>query len=237
VSNSLWNDPGILEALARGYRKILLERDDSLVGPGTKGHPEVGLVISDNGEQPSPGPGVKRSLTTPEDLQPPKKLRDRSHPTSRIGDVIAPHGRPVQQADANVLARQEPFAWTASVTRSNHGSLGLSCGTDQAREKVADSLVTPQTLDYTEISEAKSVESDETKSAKKDTAKFTSEEDPRDETEDREEPVEFPNGDLPGAAILAADIKLMNVYGNYIHQNDGMHLDGGGITNNIKWQE
>jgi hypothetical protein len=65
---------------------------------------------------------------------------------------------------------------------------------------------------------------------------FTPEEDPGDETEEREEPAELPNRDLPGTAALAADIKLMNVYGDYIHQNDGMHLDGG-IANNPMCQE
>ena len=35
-------------------------------------------------------------------------------------------------------------------------------------------------------------------------------------------------GDLPaGANITDADRKLMEVCGDYIHQNDGTHLDGG----------
>jgi hypothetical protein len=46
---------------------------------------------------------------------------------------------------------------------------------------------------------------------------------PRDEIEEREGPPESPIGDLTGAAILEADIKLRNVYGDYIHQNDGTH--------------
>jgi hypothetical protein len=33
-----------------------------------------------------------------------------------------------------------------------------------------------------------------------------------------------------------ADIKLMSVYGDYIHQNDGTHLDGE-IADDTLWQE
>ncbi len=43
------------------------------------------------------------------------------------------------------------------------------------------------------------------------------------------------NGDLPGATILDADRILEKVYGDYVHQNSGAHLDGG-ITNNAMWQ-
>jgi hypothetical protein len=42
-------------------------------------------------------------------------------------------------------------------------------------------------------------------------------------------------GDLSGATILAVDIKLMKVFGDYIHQNDGTHLDGG-IEEDDAWQ-
>jgi hypothetical protein len=35
----------------------------------------------------------------------------------------------------------------------------------------------------------------------------------------------MPIGDLPNASISEADRKLMEVYGDYIHQNDGSHLD------------
>ncbi len=44
-----------------------------------------------------------------------------------------------------------------------------------------------------------------------------------------------PIGDLPGAVVSAADLKLMDVYGDYIHQNDGSHLDGG-IVDDAVWQ-
>jgi hypothetical protein len=33
-------------------------------------------------------------------------------------------------------------------------------------------------------------------------------------------------GDLPGYKISEADKKVMDVYGDYIHQNNGSHLDG-----------
>ena len=46
----------------------------------------------------------------------------------------------------------------------------------------------------------------------------------------------MPIGDLPGVNITDADRKLMEVYGDYIHQNDGTHLDGG-IKDDAKWQE
>jgi hypothetical protein len=45
-----------------------------------------------------------------------------------------------------------------------------------------------------------------------------------------------PVGNLPGATILPADLKLMKVYGDYIHQNDGLHLDGG-VQDDGAWQE
>jgi hypothetical protein len=46
----------------------------------------------------------------------------------------------------------------------------------------------------------------------------------------------MPIGDLPGATITDADRKLLEVYGDYIHQNDGTHLDGG-IQDDAVWQE
>jgi hypothetical protein len=45
----------------------------------------------------------------------------------------------------------------------------------------------------------------------------------------------MPIGDLPGATILDADRKLLEVYGDYIHQNDGTHLDGC-IKDDAVWQ-
>lgn len=42
-------------------------------------------------------------------------------------------------------------------------------------------------------------------------------------------------GDLPGATISEADLKLLEVYGDYIHQNDGSQLDGG-IEDDLVWQ-
>jgi hypothetical protein len=46
----------------------------------------------------------------------------------------------------------------------------------------------------------------------------------------------MPIGDLPGVTASDADRKLMEVYGDYIHQNDGSHLDGG-IKDDAVWQE
>ena len=42
--------------------------------------------------------------------------------------------------------------------------------------------------------------------------------------------------DLPGYQTTDVDQKLYEVYGDYIHQNDGTHLDGG-IENNDEWAE
>ena len=42
-------------------------------------------------------------------------------------------------------------------------------------------------------------------------------------------------GDLPGAKISGADLKLDEVYGDHVHQNSGQHLDGG-ITDDAMWQ-
>ena len=58
----------------------------------------------------------------------------------------------------------------------------------------------------------------------------------QDDTEEQEGPTELPIGDLPGAVISEADRKLLDVYGNYIHQNDGSHLDGG-IADDAEWQD
>jgi hypothetical protein len=46
----------------------------------------------------------------------------------------------------------------------------------------------------------------------------------------------MPVSDLPGATISPADLMLMKVYGDYLHQNDGTHLDGG-IKEDGTWQE
>ena len=56
------------------------------------------------------------------------------------------------------------------------------------------------------------------------------------EEEDQEGSTTMPIGDLPGATISDADRKLLEVYGDYIHQNDGTHLDGG-IKDDAVWQE
>jgi hypothetical protein len=45
-----------------------------------------------------------------------------------------------------------------------------------------------------------------------------------------------PIGDLPGYVPTKADLKLKEVYGDYLHQNDGTHLDGG-IQDDAEWQE
>jgi hypothetical protein len=41
--------------------------------------------------------------------------------------------------------------------------------------------------------------------------------------------------DLPGATVSEADLLLDKVYGDYVHQNSGQHLDGG-IVDDEEWQ-
>eukprot|EP00978_Attheya_sp_CCMP212_P030781 scaffold114420_cov71-Attheya_sp.AAC.1 len=53
------------------------------------------------------------------------------------------------------------------------------------------------------------------------------------ESDDQEE---IPIGNLPGQAVTDTDRKLMGVYGDFVHQNDGTHLDGG-IKDDKIWQE
>jgi hypothetical protein len=54
--------------------------------------------------------------------------------------------------------------------------------------------------------------------------------------EEEEEVQDTPIGDLPGAVISEADLKMKEVYGDYVHQNDGSHLDGR-IKEDGAWQE
>jgi hypothetical protein len=42
--------------------------------------------------------------------------------------------------------------------------------------------------------------------------------------------------DLPSATITEADQKMMTVYGDYVHQNNGTHLDGG-VKGDNAWQD
>jgi hypothetical protein len=91
-------------------------------------------------------------------------------------------------------------------------------------------------LDYNEIREEHSGESNESRTANTDAAQSTTNEDPGDkESESTKGATTSPLGDLPGAAISMADLKLKEVYGDYIHQNDGTHLDGG-IADDSVWQ-
>jgi hypothetical protein len=70
-----------------------------------------------------------------------------------------------------------------------------------------------------------------------DVAQFTSEEDPREESENREGATTTPLGDLPSAVTSVANLKLMKVYGAYIHQSDGTHVVGGIAADDTMWQE
>jgi hypothetical protein len=53
--------------------------------------------------------------------------------------------------------------------------------------------------------------------------------------EEKEEEKKRNVGDLPGAIISDADLQLYGVYGDYVHQNPGQHLDGG-IADDKLWQ-
>ena len=58
---------------------------------------------------------------------------------------------------------------------------------------------------------------------------------PGDEKKEVEEPSQL-TGDTPGHVPTEVDLKLKEVYGDYLHQNDGTHLDGG-IQDDAVWQE
>jgi hypothetical protein len=58
----------------------------------------------------------------------------------------------------------------------------------------------------------------------------------QEQPDGREEMEERNIGDLPGATISDADRLLNKVYGDYVHQNPGTHLDGG-IADDALWQE
>ena len=43
-------------------------------------------------------------------------------------------------------------------------------------------------------------------------------------------------GDLPNERFMETDDNILGVYYYWVHQNPGMHLDGG-IKDDSKWQE
>ena len=43
------------------------------------------------------------------------------------------------------------------------------------------------------------------------------------------------SGDVPGYVPTPEDLRLQEVYGNWVHGNLGMHLDGG-VTDDLAWQ-
>jgi hypothetical protein len=98
-------------------------------------------------------------------------------------------------------------------------------------QRAAEIEITPMALNFQEEGED---EVDMSSSNDRDTVQHT----PFTPSTDKEEEVldVTPVGDLPGATILEADLKLMKVYGDYIHQNDGTHLDGG-LQDDSVWQE
>ena len=59
---------------------------------------------------------------------------------------------------------------------------------------------------------------------------------PGDKKTEMEEEQAQTIGDLPGYMPTEVNMKLKEVYGNYLHQNDGSHLDGG-ILDDAIWQE
>jgi hypothetical protein len=67
----------------------------------------------------------------------------------------------------------------------------------------------------------------------RDVARFTMPESLGEKEE--HEAMTMPKGDLPGYEVTVTDLKLMDVYGDYIHQNDGSQLDGD-IKDDAAWQ-
>ena len=43
------------------------------------------------------------------------------------------------------------------------------------------------------------------------------------------------SGDVPGYVPTLEDLRLREVYRDWVHRNLGMHLDGG-VTNDLAWQ-
>jgi hypothetical protein len=101
------------------------------------------------------------------------------------------------------------------------------------RQKTELELGTPKTLNF-EDKRGEDKE-DDNEAPKKDGAQQPSESsNPGDEKTEVEELAQS-IGDLPGYVPTEVDLKLKEVYGDYPHQNDGTHLDGG-IKDDALWQ-
>jgi hypothetical protein len=97
-------------------------------------------------------------------------------------------------------------------------------------------IITPRTLDYSENEQGG--ENNKVRSiANQDAAQptLTQTVSPGEDEDPPDASTNMPIGDLPGATISDADRKLLEVYGDYIGQNDGTHLDGG-IKDDAVWQ-
>jgi hypothetical protein len=106
---------------------------------------------------------------------------------------------------------------------SNFETLPASCdnGKPNADEVEGSAGVTPRNLNF-------QLDGDDVSGVKntaKEAEQFTQTTDSNDDEEEVSDVT--PIGNLPGATISEADLKMMTVYGDFVHQNDGTHLDGG----------
>jgi hypothetical protein len=106
---------------------------------------------------------------------------------------------------------------------------------DDGETEAPDSIARPRTLDYNikegEVNNKSNKDTDETVPEPLSQVVSLGEEE-----EDQDASTMMPIWDLLGTTVSDADRKVMEVYGNYIHQNDRSHLDGA-IKDDAVWQE
>ena len=217
---------------------------DGLVGTGTEAsHPEVKVENTlssnhggDHGEGPSDRQGPKRSTGTP-DTKPPRIKQPRlTSPCKKISCCNCTKGSTCKRV-VNCECRKAKRSCTSCLCLKNCSNVGVnpaSCVEIKQKENELD-LATPRTLNF-EDKRGEDKNDDNNQAPKKDGAPQPSNSvDSGDEKTEVEDPT-LSIGDLPGYVPNEVDLKLKEVYGDYLHQNDGTHLDGG-IQDDAVWQE
>jgi hypothetical protein len=225
------------------YEKIPEGLAEGYLGPRIEiGTPVSGTAASaneaDNDANPleresdkrSPGtPGFTPQRTKSQRLLSPKKL-DLCCPKCTKGSTCS------TKRCACLLAKRHCRNCNCFEKCFNRGGKDLHCvEIDDEEAEATDSIPTPRTLNYEETNEGEddgrsNDDADETVPTPPSQSVTPGEE------EDQEPSTTMPIGDLPGVTVTEADRKLMEVYDDYIHQNDGTHLDGG-IKDDAMWQE
>ncbi len=111
--------------------------------------------------------------------------------------------------------------------------VGYSASCDDNKQKGEErENITPKALNFEEYKRGEG-KNDDNMAPKKDGEPQTSKSvNPGEEKE--LERLAQSIGDLPGYKPTEVDQKLKEVYGDYLHQNDGSHLDGG-IQDDAEW--